>query len=151
MIDRVLVDTNILVYAYDRAEPDKQRRAAQVLDALATSGAGIITTQVLGEFFVAVTRKIDRPLTPDEAYDRVQNYLQSWPVIELSGLAVLEAARGVCDHQFSYWDAQIWASARLNQATVVVSEDFSSGSVVEGVQFVNPFAPDFHLEDWLMA
>jgi len=55
----------------------------------------------------------------------------------------MEAARGVKEHRFSYWDAQIWAAAKLNQVPVIFSEDFASGSTVEGVTFVNPFAiPD---------
>jgi len=48
----------------------------------------------------------------------------------------------------AYYDAQIWAAARLNQIPVVFSEDFNSGSTLEGVQFVNPFASDFVLETW---
>ncbi|MCC9078555.1 PIN domain-containing protein [Litorilinea aerophila] len=146
---RALVDTNVLVYAYDRAEPEKQRRALEVLDFLAISGAGAISTQVLSEFFVAVTRKIAAPLSVPDAYDRVKNYLQSWTVLDLTGLIVLEAARGVRDHQFSFWDAQIWATARLNQIPVVFSEDFNVGQVTEGVRFVNPFAEEFQLESWL--
>ncbi|GIV79914.1 MAG: twitching motility protein PilT [Litorilinea sp.] len=146
---RALVDTNVLVYAYDRAEPEKQRRALEVLDLLAISGAGAISTQVLSEFFVAVTRKIAAPLSVPDAYDRVKNYLQSWTVLDLTGLIVLEAARGVRDHQFSFWDAQIWATARLNQIPVVFSEDFNVGQVTEGVRFVNPFAEEFQLESWL--
>jgi predicted nucleic acid-binding protein len=63
-------------------------------------------------------------------------------------MIVLEAARGVRDHQLSYYDAQIWASARLNQIPVIFSEDFSNGSVIEGVQFMNPLADDFQLELW---
>lgn len=146
---RALVDTNVLVYAYDRAEPEKQRRALEVLDLLAISGAGAISTQVLSEFFVAVTRKIAAPLSVPDAYDRVKNYLQSWTVLDLTGLIVLEAARGVRDYQFSFWDAQIWATARLNQIPVVFSEDFNVGQVTEGVRFVNPFAEEFQLESWL--
>lgn len=143
------MDTSVLVYAYDRAEPEKQRRALEVLDLLAISGAGAISTQVLSEFFVAVTRKIAAPLSVPDAYDRVKNYLQSWTVLDLTGLIVLEAARGVRDHQFSFWDAQIWATARLNQIPVVFSEDFNVGQVTEGVRFVNPFAEEFQLESWL--
>ena len=142
MSDRVLVDTNVLVYAYDRSEPEKQRRALEVLDHLAVSGAGVISTQVLAEFFVAITRKIPAPLSVAEAYDRVKNYLQSWTVLDVTGMIVLEAARGVRDHQFNFWDAQIWAAARLNQIPVVFSEDFNVGQVTEGVHFVNPFAGD---------
>ena len=149
MTDRVLVDTNVLVYAYDRSEPEKQRRALEVLDHLAVSGAGVISTQVLAEFFVAITRKIPAPLSVAEAYDRVKNYLQSWTVLDVTGMIVLEAARGVRDHQFNFWDAQIWAAARLNQIPVVFSEDFNVGQVTEGVHFVNPFAEDFQLGDWV--
>ena len=63
----------------------------------------------------------------------------------------LEAARGVRDYQFNFWDAQIWAAARLNQVPVVFSEDFNTGQVTEGVRFVNPFAEDFRAEDWLVG
>ncbi len=149
MSDRIFVDTNVLVYAYDRSEPEKQRRALEMLDRLAVTGAGMISTQVLSEFFVAVTQKIAAPLSVDEAYDRLKNYLQSWTVVDLTGMIVLESARGVRDHQFNFWDAQIWAAARLNQASVVFSENFNVGAVTEGVRFVNPFVEDFHPEDWL--
>jgi predicted nucleic acid-binding protein len=149
MSDRIFVDTNVLVYAYDRSEPQKQRQALHVLDRLAITGAGVISTQVLSEFFVAVTRKIAAPLSVDEAHERVQNYLQSWTILDLTGMVVLEASRGVRDHQFNFWDAQIWAVARLNQIAVVFSEDFNVGSVIEGIRFANPFAEDFQMEEWV--
>ncbi|MBC7250793.1 MAG: PIN domain-containing protein [Anaerolineae bacterium] len=145
----IFIDTNVLVYAYDRSEPQKQQQALQVLDRLVTAGLGAISTQVLSEFFVAVTRKIAVPLTVDEAYDRVKNYLQSWTTLDLTGMVVLEAARGARDHQLNFWDALIWATARLNQIPIVFSEDFQAGTVVEGVRFVNPFAADFQLEEWV--
>ena len=140
MIGRVLVDTNILVYAYDRASPDKARRALAVLDELATTVQGALSAQILAEFFVVVTSKkrFANPLTPADAYDRLKSYLEAWPILDLSPLVVLEAARGVRDHQLSYWDAQIWATARLNQIQVVYSEDFNTDAVIEGVRFVNP-------------
>ena len=150
MSDRIMADTNVLVYAYDRSEPQKQRRALEVLDRLAVSRVGVISTQVLAEFFVAVTRKIETPLSVSEAYVRVKNYLQAWTVLNLTGMIVLEAARGVREHQFNFWDAQIWAAARLNQIPIVFSEDFNAGAVTEGVQFVNPFAEGFQMEHWII-
>ena len=149
MSDKIFVDTNVLVYAYDRSEPEKQKQARQVLDYLTTAGAGAISTQILSEFFVTVTRKLAAPLSNKQAYDRVKNYLQSWTTLNLTGMIVLEAARGVCDYQFSFWDAQIWAAARLNQIPTVFSEDFNTGAVIEGIQFVNPFAEDFQIEEWV--
>lgn len=149
MSARVLVDTNVLVYAYDRAQPTRQQQALAVLDRLALTGTGAITTQVLAEFFVTVTRKLVAPLNVADAYVRVENYLRVWTVYDLSGLVVLEAARGVRDHQLNFWDAQIWAAARLNQLPVVFSEDFNIGATLEGVRFVNPFDPAFQLADWV--
>ncbi len=147
--DKVLVDTNVLVYAYDRSEPEKQRRASWILDRLASARIGVIDTQILAEFFVAVTRKISIPLSIDEAYERIQNYAGSWPVLRISEMVVLEAVRGVRDYQFSFWDAQVWAAARLNQIAVVLSEDFNTGSQIEGISFVNPFSADFRFEEWM--
>jgi predicted nucleic acid-binding protein len=148
MSGKIFVDTNVLVYAYDRSEPEKQQAALAVLDRLARAELGMISTQVLAEFFVAVTRKLAFPLSVSEAYDGVSNYLQSWSVIGLTGMIVLEAARGVRDRQLNFWDAQIWATARLNQIPLVFSEDFTDGQVIEGVQFVNPLASSFRIEEW---
>jgi predicted nucleic acid-binding protein len=144
----VLVDTNVLVYAYDRAAPQKQQQALAALDYLVIHGSGALSTQVLAEFFVAVTRTISAPLSIADAYTRVEHLLLSWIILESSGLIVLEAARGARDYRMHFWDAQIWATARLNQIDCIFSEDFSTGSVIEGVRFVSPFAPDFQIADW---
>ena len=140
MTERFFVDSNILVYAYDISDLQKQRAALRVLDRLATSATGVISTQVLAEFFVTVTneRKFPNALSVVQAMNRVQNYIQAWEVVEVTGMIVLEAIRGVRDYQFSFWDAQIWATAKLNQIPVVYSEDFNVGAVIEGIHFVNP-------------
>jgi predicted nucleic acid-binding protein len=149
MTARFFVDTNILVYAYDYAEPAKQIRAQRLLAALETRGAGVISTQVLAEFFVTVTRRIPDPLTAAEGYARIENYLRAWTVLDMTGLTILEAVRGVRDHQLSFWDAQIWATARLAQVGIILSEDFTPGAVVEGIRFLNPVAVDFDLTAWI--
>ncbi|PRR69697.1 hypothetical protein MHOCP_19900 [Moorella humiferrea] len=145
----IFVDTNVMVYAYDRSEPEKQVKALQILDLLATRKIGAISAQVLAEFFVTVTRKIKEPLTLEQAQKRIQNYLASWTVLDVTPLIIIEAVRGVREYQLSYWDAQIWATARLNQISTVFSEDFATGSILEGISFVNPFAADFELASWL--
>jgi len=147
MSDSILVDTNLLVYAYDRSEPVKQSQAIRILDYLSSNYLGVISTQVLAEFFVSVTRKITAPLSIEQAYASIENYLAAWQVLDMTGQIVLEAVRGVRDYQFSYYDAQIWAAARLNQIPVIFSEDFNPGTI-EGIQFVNPFNQTFQLEDW---
>lgn len=148
MSNEIFVDTNILVYAYDRSEPGKQKRALFVLNYLAQHRLGVISAQVMAEFAVAVMRKISSPLSAADTYQRLENYQQSWRIVDLTPAIVLEAVRGVREYQFSHWDAQIWAAARLNQISYVFSEDFRAGAVVEGVRFINPLAEDFSLADW---
>ena len=138
-----LVDTNVLVYVYDPVDPIKQVRALGVLDQLADSGAGCLTTQVLGEFFFTVTRKLKPPISIAEAERTVTNYANSWPVFSLTPARVLEGMRAVRRHGFSYWDALIWATAKHHGIQTVLSEDFSDGSRIEGVRFLDPFAPNF--------
>lgn len=143
MNGEVLVDTNVLVYAYDRGATAKQGRALDVLRRLVGSGKGRLSAQVLGEFFQVVTRKIPAPLSAAEAWAQVAALIRSWSVIPVTPLIALEAARGVRDHRLSYWDAQVWATARLNQISLILSEDFTDGHVLEGVRFLDPFALAF--------
>lgn len=139
MTDRYLVDTNILVYAYDRSEPEKQVKAVEILDMLVKNRAGVLSSQILSEFYNVITRKLSAPLTIEEGHARVANYLQSWEVVDYTGFVVLEAIRGVKEHHFPFWDSLVWSTARMNQIPVVLSEDFSNNSTVEGVRFINPF------------
>ncbi len=148
MRGEILADSNLLVYAYDRSEPEKQRIAAQLLSRLFEAGTGVLTTQVLAEFFVIVTRKITAPLDERTAAERVHNYALSWPVVDVTPLVVLEATRGAVAHQLHYWDAQLWAAARLNQISLILTEDLPSGQVIEGVRFVNPFEAGFAIDQW---
>ena len=89
MTDRVLLDTNVLVYAYDLSNLSKQQRSAEVLNHFVTAGLGVISTQVLAEFFSAVTRKIAGPLSAADAYVRLEDYIASWVVVDLSPWIVL--------------------------------------------------------------
>lgn len=103
----------------------------------------------MNEFFVVATRRIAVPLSQADALTRLQRFTATWPVLEISAATSLEAVRGVVTYQFSFWDALIWASARIAQIPIVLSEDFSDGSVVEGVRFQNPFQAGFELNDWI--
>lgn len=145
----ILVDTNVLVYAHDRGEYAKQERAIQTVRGLQLTGGGILSTQCLGEFFRAVTRGPQPKLSREEAALQVDRFARAWPVLDITPHIVLEAVRGVQDHQLAYWDAQIWATAHLHQIPIIFGEDFAVGSTLEGVRFVNPFAADFLLEEWV--
>jgi predicted nucleic acid-binding protein len=148
-MNTILIDTNVLLYAHDGNDPTRQAQALEVLQQLELTASGRLSVQCLAEFFNVATRKLTPPLTAIEAVAQIERLAHSYPVLDLTTAVVLEAGRGARDHQLAYYDAQLWALAKLNQIPVVFSEDFRSGSSLEGVRFVNPFAADFDLETWV--
>ena len=145
MSAEVLIDTNVLVYAFDSDEADKQRQAEIVLDRLVVRGTACVSSQVLGEFYVTVTRRFPKSMHPEVAARHAERFSELFEVYGGGLQVVLEALRGVLRHRLSFYDAQIWAVARLNHVPIVLSEDFSNGAEIEGVRFANPFATDFEL------
>ncbi len=143
----ILLDTNVLVYAYDAGEPDKQERAEQLLRELQPTRLAALSAQVLAEFFRVVTTRLQPPIHPADALELLSSLAQSFTTWSIDEIVVLEAARGVRDHQMLYWDAQVWATARMRGARFVVSEDFSDRRALEGITFANPFRPDFALRE----
>jgi predicted nucleic acid-binding protein len=143
----ILIDTNVLVYTFDQNEPRRQERAIEVLRALEKNASGRLSVQCLAEFCAVVMRRLKPAMSPAETQTQVERFQRIFPVYNLTPTIILEALRGVRIHQISYYDAQIWASARLNQIPIIFSEDFNQG-VLEGVRFVNPFLPDFDVDRW---
>ena len=141
-----LLDTNVLVYAFEPRQVLQQEKALAVLLRLEETGTGCLSLQSLAEFCNVAINKLH--LAPNEVIPQLERWIATFPVLNLTPQVVLEAARGVRDHQLAYYDAQIWAVARLNQVPVVFSQDFQDGQTLEGVRFVNPFAPDFDLGEW---
>jgi len=138
--DRVFVDTNVLVYAYDVESGAKHERAASALRSLWAEGAGAISTQVLQEFYVTVTRKIPVPLTAVQAREVVGTYA-AWPTHRPDPTDILVASELEGDHQLSFWDALILVSAQRSQASVLLTEDLTHGQTIRGVTAENPFRP----------
>jgi predicted nucleic acid-binding protein len=144
----ILVDANLLVYAHDPAVAEKQKSSIEILDHLHSTGIGCFSAQTLAEFFAATTRGKNPLLTAARAFQQVENLASSWVVLAVTRQVVIEAARGVRAHKFSYWDSQLWAAARLNQVPVIFTEDFNTGATIEGVRFVSPFSQGFQLAAW---
>ena len=142
-----LLDTNVLVYAFDLRDSSRQRLAQDLLERVESEGTGRLSVQCLAEFFRATTQKMHLPAS--EMYFQVEHWRDAFPIFNLTSQIVLEAARGVRDHGMAYYDAQIWAAARLNQVPILFSEDFQDGQDLEGVRFVDPFSKTFNLENWL--
>ncbi len=138
-----LVDTNVLVYAYDLRSGPKRMRAQETLERLFGGGRGRISAQVLGEFYVTVTRKLNPPLAQREAEKSVTNWARSWTVLGIEAATVLEAMRLAGRYRLSYCDALILSTAKIHEIPNVLSEDFQDGVLLEGVRFLDPFRPGF--------
>lgn len=134
--ERTFVDTNVLVYAVDATEPQKRRRALELLTSAPATIA--ISAQVLGEFYVTVTRKLPSPLPEGEAAAAVER-LSGLPTVALDA-ELARAAIGISrDSRISYWDGLIVAAARSAGCERLVSEDLSDGQVIAEVRVENPF------------
>ena len=135
---KVFLDTNILVFAYDTTVPHKQRIAQKILVSGLQEETAVLSAQVLGEFFVVVTRKIKTPMTADEAGEII-NVLSVLPVIEID-LALVERAVDLHrDHRISYWGALIVAAAQRGGCNHIYTEDLNDGQGFDGVVVKNPF------------
>ena len=135
---RPFVDTNVLVYAHDRDEPEKQAAALALLGELA--GELVLSAQVLAEFYVAVTRKLGQPLDEATAAAQVADLAQGAVVATDAGL-VVESISLRNRHQLSLWDAMIVRAAVRGGCDTILTEDLSDGATYDGVAVRNPFAP----------
>ena len=138
MNDRRFVDTNVLLYAHDRDAAEKHERAAAVVRGLWETETGVVSVQVLQEFYVNVTRKIPRPLPPAEARAVIRAY-RAWRVERPDADTVLHASEIQERNRLSFWDAMIVATAVSSGAATLLSEDLQHGQLIEGVRVENPF------------
>jgi len=133
---RFFIDSNVLVYANDRSSPAKRSRARKlVADALA-SRRGCLSTQVLQEFFVIVTRKARVPAPNARAQVTLLSELDT---VVVDAALVLSAIDLHIIHQISFWDALIVKSAAAAGCSRLVTEDLNHGQVIDGVRIENPF------------
>ncbi len=145
MIAPVFVDSNVFVYARDTRDAVKQTRAAEWLSYLWRERAGRISTQVLSEYYVTVTRKLDPGLPPEEAWDDVQALL-TWRPHPIDA-AVLSRGREVeLRYRLSWWDSLIVAAAQLQGCAVLLSEDMQDGAIYGDVTVRRPFPLAAHEE-----
>jgi predicted nucleic acid-binding protein len=138
--DRVtFVDTNVLVYAHDRVETRKQPIAQALLDVLWRTRSGVLSTQVLQEFYVVATRKFDPPMRRGAAREVVALYGE-WPIVQVDVALILAASKLEERHAFSFWDALVVEAARRCGATRLLTEDLQAGRRIGGISIENPFA-----------
>ena len=135
---KAFVDTNVLVYAYDRGAGPKHERALSLVEELWKEGNGVLSTQVLQEFYVNVRRKAKKPVSIEQARALIADYL-SWDPIVNDGAMMLEAIDVEQRYQLSFWDSLILVAAQKGGASVLFSEDFNQGQKFGSVVIQNPF------------
>jgi len=137
MNGKTFVDTNVLLYAHDVDAPEKRAVANRLLDELWEERSGVLSVQVLQEFYVNVTRKIARPL-PKASARRVVDAYAVWAV-DITASDIANAFRVEDQARIGFWDALIVACALKSGATRIVSEDLNAGQRISGVTIANPF------------
>ena len=137
MSGKVFLDTNILTYAQDADAPDKQRRSREVIAELGQSADGVISTQVMQEFFVAATRKLGMPPLATKA---VLKTFTVFEVVQVSPALIHDAVDCSVLNELSFWDSLVLAAAAAAGCTTVYSEDLNAGQTILGVRVQNPLA-----------
>ena len=136
----VTFDTNVLAYATAPAPPGKVRRARDLIARGMQGGSCLLLLQTLGEFANVAIRKARMP------GDEVRALIDVWSTVlpvhaaEPDDLAV--ALDAVKSHRLAFWDAMMWAAARRLGVRYLLTEDMQDGFALDGVCFINPFAPE---------
>lgn len=136
---RVFVDTNVLVYAYDLSAGEKHERGREMVAGLWRDRSGCISVQVLQEFFVNVTRKIPKPLPAARAQEIVSD-LSYWKTHSPTAQDVVEAIALHERLSLSFWDAMIVRSAASSGCDTLYSEDLNARQTYDGIRVHNPFS-----------
>jgi predicted nucleic acid-binding protein len=138
MSGKIFLDTNILVYAHDLDAGAKHSIALQIVKDLWEQKLGVLSTQVLQEFYVSVTRKIGNPISRFEAREIIRTYA-SWGTREATPVSVIRASEIEEQYRISFWDALIVVAAYEAKVHKILTEDFNAGQLIEGILIENPF------------
>ncbi|MBJ6610691.1 MAG: PIN domain-containing protein [Candidatus Thiothrix moscowensis] len=137
MTAKTFVDSNILLYVYDHAAGWKQEICKQVVQDLWRQRCGVISTQVMQEFYNNATRKLRKPMTYETARAELKLY-EAWEVVQVDPSLIQIASNIQETAQLSFWDSLIVAAAQRANASVLLSEDLNHGQVIGGVRIHNP-------------
>jgi len=135
---RTFIDTNVLIYGHDTDAKAKHAAAKSILRELWSERNGVLSPQVLQEFYVNVTKKIPHPLSKESARLVVSTYA-IW-CIETTSVEISNAFRIEDESRIGFWDALMVASALKSGAQRILSEDLNAGQTIAGIRIENPFA-----------
>jgi predicted nucleic acid-binding protein len=140
MSGKFFLDTNLFVYTFDAKAPAKAKKAGQLIRRAADTGEGIISYQVVQEFFSVALRRFAQPMSVAEAEQYLITVLRPLVAVHSSPAIYFEALRIVEKHRMSWYDSLIVAAALEGQCDRLYSEDFQDGRKIEGLRIENPFA-----------
>ncbi len=132
------VDTNVLVYAFDKSGSPKKQIAQRLIDGLMNEDRLRVSTQVLQELFVTLTRKVSRRCSSEEALVVLED-LSAWPLMVVDFAAIRAAVKLADQATLSFWDALVVVAAARAGAEVLYTEDLNDGQEILGVRVTNPF------------
>ncbi len=136
MACRSFIDTNVLIYSVDRADPAKQEIALGLIARHAKERTGVISTQVLQEYFSAATRKLG--IQPHHARQHLRDFLV-FDIVQVTPGIIEEGVDCSILHTISFWEGLIVASASTAKCTELISEDLANGQIIQGITIINPF------------
>jgi predicted nucleic acid-binding protein len=140
MSARFFLDTNIFVYSFDRDSAAKSRRATQLIREAVTRGKGIVSYQVVQEFFNLALRRFAQPMTVPEAEQYIAAVFRPLLAIQSSPALISEALRLTARYRLSWYDALIVAAALEGDCSILYSEDMHHGMRIGELRIENPFA-----------
>jgi predicted nucleic acid-binding protein len=138
MSGKYFIDTNIIVYGHDDAYPEKKEKAQELIFTGLREAIAVISAQVLSEFFVTITKKVEMPYSVPAARHELM-LLSHLEIVELDHDLVIRATRLHETLQVNYWDGLVLAAAERGDCDVLYSEDLSHDQIYTGIRCVNPF------------
>jgi predicted nucleic acid-binding protein len=139
MSDRFFLDTNIFVHAFDAKSPAKAKRAAQLIRQPADTGNGVVSYQVVQEFFNVAFRRFQQPMNVAEAEQYLITVFRPLLAVHSSPALYVEALRIAGKYRLSWYDCIVVAAALQSQSSVLYSEDLHHGQEIENLRIENPF------------
>ena len=136
--DKCFLDTNILVYAFDISAGQKHEVAKRIVIDLWDTKDGILSTQVLQEFFVSVTRKIPKPMDAGLVREIVSDFLK-WDIVIDDENSLIEAIDIHIRYNYSFWDSLLIQAAIRSGAVLLLTEDLTDSQEIKGISIKNPF------------
>jgi len=136
MKNKVLLDTNILIYLQEGLDAKKHKLSQKLFEKLANENVIVLSTQVLQEFFVAMTRKLNHdPITVKQ----ILLLFEKFEIVTIQFQMVMQAIDISVLNKLSFWDSLIITAAEVSNCKVIYSEDLNPGQKIKGITIVNPF------------